>query len=229
MVKQKELALDFPGITHDNKILIVNLANIGENRVSTLGTLLLTELMLAGVKKPLESGHPFIIFADEFSFYHTPTLTQVLRLGRAYKMSLVLSHQNVEDLPQELAAGVFGNVAAMVAFRVGSTYAAKLSSNFGQEVEDNNFITIPLYKTYTKIETNIFTMDTLPPPAENMGQSALIIENSKKLCSGIPKPDDKKVEKGIPIGATLGFNEWYKVKWVAPLRDDPPDDLIKTG
>ena len=63
MLSQRELALDFLDIVNNNKILIVNLANIGENRISALGTLLLTELMLAGLQKPLTSEKLFLIFA----------------------------------------------------------------------------------------------------------------------------------------------------------------------
>jgi len=41
MVQQKELTLNFENIVNNNKILIINLANIGEERTSSLGTLLL--------------------------------------------------------------------------------------------------------------------------------------------------------------------------------------------
>ncbi len=50
-------------------------------------------------------------------------------------MGLVLSHQNVEDMPDVLVAAAFGNIGTIVAFRVGSTYASKLSYNFGGEIE----------------------------------------------------------------------------------------------
>jgi len=46
-------------------------------------------------------------------------------------MGLVLSHQNIEDMPDDLVADAFGNIGTFVAFRVGSTYANKLSYNFG--------------------------------------------------------------------------------------------------
>ncbi|KKK73675.1 hypothetical protein LCGC14_2891470 [marine sediment metagenome] len=77
MLGQKELALDFIGLVKNNKILIVNLANIGENRINSLGTLLLTQLLLAGLQKPLDSEKIFIIFSDEFSFYHTPAFNML--------------------------------------------------------------------------------------------------------------------------------------------------------
>ena len=152
--------------------------------------------MLAGLQKPLDTGKPFLVFADEFSFYHTETLTQILRLGRAYRIGLILSHQNVEDVPQDLQAAAFGNVASMVAFRVGSTYAKILATNFGGKIEGNKFIETPLYKTYTKIETNVFTMETLPPPDTDMGQSQLIIDRSRQVLSVKKKPEPS-IEEAI--------------------------------
>lgn len=213
MLGQRELALDFLDIVNSNKILIVNLANIGEDRISVLGTLLLTELMLAGLQKPLESEKLFLIFADEFSFYHTPTLTQILRLGRAYKLGLVLSHQNVEDLPPELEAAAFGNIATTVAFRVGSSYATKLSFHFGAKIEGVDFIKTPLYKTYIKRETDVFTMDTLPPPEIDREQADLIIERSREKLT--PKPEIYR-EK----------DEWEGVEWIEPLITEEPPDKI---
>lgn len=93
-------------------------------------------------------------------------------------MGLVLSHQNVEDMPDDLVAAAFGNIGTFVAFRVGSTYASKLSYNFGGEIEGTNFIKTPLFKTYTKIEPDVFTMDTLLPPDIDKGQPESIIERS---------------------------------------------------
>ena len=169
--------------------------------------------MLAGLEKPLDSEKLFLIFADEFSFYHTPTLTELLRLGRAYKMGLVLSHQNVEDLPVELEAAAFGNIATTVAFRVGSTYATKLSFHFGAKIEGTDFIKTPLYKTYTKVETDVFTMDTLPPPEIDKGQAERIIERSREKLT--PKPEVYR-EK----------DEWEGVEWTEPLITEEPADKI---
>lgn len=94
-------------------------------------------------------------------------------------MGLVLSHQNVEDMPDDLVTAAFGNIGTIVAFRVGSTYASKLSYNFGGEIEGTNFIKTLLFKTYTKIEIDVFTMDTLLPPDIDRGQIKAIIERSR--------------------------------------------------
>ena len=113
-------------------------------------------------------------------------------------MGLVLSHQNIEDVPRELQAPAFGNIATIVAFRVGSSYATQLSYHFGAKVEGINFIKTPLYKAYAKIEMDVFTMNTLPPPDIDRGQTDKIIAQSRE---GLSK------QTSVPIYQEEGFVE----------------------
>lgn len=62
-------------------------------------------------------------------------------------------------------------------------------------------------------ETDVFTMDTLPPPDTDRGQAERIIKRSREVLAPKPKVYREK-------------DEWERVELIKPLITEEPPDII---
>ncbi len=163
MLCQKECKLDFEDIVTNNRILIVDLSDIGQERRAILGRMLVTELELSAMNRPVEKRSDFYIFLDELQEYLTPAITDILSMGAEYGISLIMAHQNMAQIPAEIRSSIFGNVGTIVSFRLGAEYASLMSRQYGEKFEAKHFTQLPPYETLAKTNGDAFTMSALPP------------------------------------------------------------------
>ena len=76
----------------------------------------------------------FTLYVDEFQNFATDSFADILSEARKWGLSLVLSHQFLSQLPQNLRQAVLGNVGTLIAFRVGGEDAHALAMDFGLHV-----------------------------------------------------------------------------------------------
>lgn len=98
-----------------------------------LGALLITGLeqaALSRVEVPAEERHDFHLYLDEAHTFRTLTLRDLLPEARKYRLNLILAHQYLEEVDDEVRAALFGNVATLIAFRVGARDAEYLAQEF---------------------------------------------------------------------------------------------------
>src|SRR3989339_149395 len=131
IVGQVKSTIDMREIMDGQKIFIMNLAKgrIGEDASALLGGMLITRIQLAAMGRvdiPEKERKDFYLYVDEFQNFATLSFANILSEARKYRLALILAHQYIEQLEEEVAAAVFGNVGTMMAFRVG---AATSSSN----------------------------------------------------------------------------------------------------
>src|SRR3990167_7453359 len=120
------------------KILIINLSKglIGETNMRLLGSMLTTRLFLAAMSRAnLSAGElgklpHFYFYVDEFQNFANQTFSEILSESRKYKLNLVIAHQYIEQMEEEVRDAVFGNVGTTVAFRVGPFDAEVLEKIF---------------------------------------------------------------------------------------------------
>ena len=73
----------------------------------------------------------FTLYADEFQNFATDSFADILSEARKYRLSLVLAHQFLGQLPPLLRQAVFGNAGSLLAFRVGAEDAPLLAAELG--------------------------------------------------------------------------------------------------
>ena len=137
MVTQQQ-SLDFGQIMNDGKILLVRLAQgaIGEENAALLGSLFVSKIhQMALSRQALQESErrPFIVYADEFAQFVTPSMATLLTGARKYGIGLVLAHQELRQLlnqDRDVAGAVLANTATRVCFRVGDDDARKLEDGF---------------------------------------------------------------------------------------------------
>jgi hypothetical protein len=95
-----------------------------------LGSLLLAKLQLAAFSRsnlPVDRRRPFTLYVDEFQNFATASFGILLSEARKYGLSLVLAHQTLAQIPEELQSLILGNTGIQVAFRVNRRDAERLA------------------------------------------------------------------------------------------------------
>jgi type IV secretory pathway TraG/TraD family ATPase VirD4 len=174
IIGQTESAFDLRKIMDEGKIFLANLSvgAIGEETSRLLGGLLITKFQLSAMSRvdvPEEKRKDFYLYIDEFQNFATESFINILSEARKYHLSLILSHQYLDQVPEEIIKAVFGNVGTFIVFRLGANDAEIFSKEFGYLVKIDDFVNLPSYYVYVKLlvdgkPTNPFLAKTLPPP-----------------------------------------------------------------
>ena len=175
IVGQPKSTLDLRFAMDSGKIVIVNLSKgkIGEDNSAMLGSLLITKFQIDAMSRAdvhESERRDFSLFVDEFQNFATDSFATILSEARKYHLSLTMANQYVAQMPEEVAAAVFGNVGSLVSFQVGVDDAKIFSEQFGEDrVLPADLINLPKYQIYNRIlvegmPTPVFSANTLPPP-----------------------------------------------------------------
>ena len=214
IIGQPHSTIDMRKVMDDRKILIVNLSKgkVGEDNSALLGAMIITKLQLAAMSRvdlPMERRLDFYLYVDEFQSFSTESFANILSEARKYRLNLILAHQYIEQLSEEVGAAVFGNVGTIVCFRVGATDAEFLEKELLPEFNANDLVNLPKYHIYIKlmidgVASKAFSAETLSPfdaPLESFKD--IIFENSRRKY-GTPRAvvehkiaEEWKAETGI--------------------------------
>lgn len=129
IILQEKSAFNFREIIDNKKILIVNLSKglIGEKNGNLLGLILIMKLQMAAMSRAeavdLSQFPPFYVYLDEFQNVVTDSIAAILSEARKYKLSLNMTHQYLDQLPDFIKSAIFGNVGNMAFFRINSADA----------------------------------------------------------------------------------------------------------
>lgn len=172
ILTQKKSAFDVRRLIDEGRVLLVNLAKgrVGEDGAALLGSLLVSRLGLAALSRadsaPAER-YPFFLYLDEFQSFTTLSLANMLSELRKYGMGLVLAHQHLSQLEDEVRAAVLGNAGTTISFRVGPEDAELLAREFAPEIGSLDLMSLPNYEVYVRLmldgrTSRPFSATTLP-------------------------------------------------------------------
>jgi hypothetical protein len=138
------------------RIMIADLAKgmVGDDQSRLLGALLLSQFQWAAMRRagrPDAARIPFYLYIDEFQSFATEALTSILAEARKYGLSLVLAHQYLDQLTDEIRQSVFGNAGNLIAFRVGQRDARILEDELGGDVKMGNLVSLEKYEFYARL------------------------------------------------------------------------------
>lgn len=124
IINQPRSVIDFKDVIENKRILVVNLAKgrIGDLNASLLGMVILGKLRrVALARDTTRTDLPdHYVYMDEFQNFTTESINVILAEARKYRLCLVMAHQFIKQLDEDIAAAVFGNVGTMVIYRVSS-------------------------------------------------------------------------------------------------------------
>lgn len=173
IVGQPKSSIEMRDIMDNKKILLMNLSKgrIGEENSALLGAMMITRLQIAAMSRvdiPEEDRKDFYLYVDEFQNFATESFADILSEARKYRLNLVMAHQYIEQIEEEVQAAVFGNVGTLVIFRVGAADAEILEPELMPVFEQNDIVNLRKFDVYLKlmidgVSSNAFSATTLPP------------------------------------------------------------------
>lgn len=170
---QKQSRIDFREVIDKGKILLVNLSKgrVGEDISSFLGSLIVIKLQLAAMSRidVLEDRRKdFYLYVDEFQeFVASDAFEGILSEARKYRLCLIIAHQYIAQLDEDLRKAVFGNVGTIVSFAVGPEDSEFLEKEFYPDFKRKYLIMLNKHHIYLKLSidgktSEPFSAVTLP-------------------------------------------------------------------
>ncbi len=153
---QQKSTISISGIMNTKKIFIANLSKgvLGEAGTQLLGSLLVTQFQTASLgraTRPTHTRTPFYLYIDEVHSFITKSFADILSESRKYGLSLFLTHQFIDQLPEEIRQSIIGNVGTLVTFRIGAADARVLAEEFFPIFTETDLINLPRYHIYIKL------------------------------------------------------------------------------
>jgi len=155
-------------------IVLANLAKgrLGEDVAALLGSLLMNQLELAALSRadsPAAMRRDYFLYVDEAHLVATTTMIELFPEARKYHLGVVLAHQYLDQLPEDLRCALLGNVGTLAIFRVGGRDAEVLGGEFAPECHAADLMYLPAYHMYLKLLVDgttspPFTVSTFPAP-----------------------------------------------------------------
>lgn len=172
ILTQPRSTFDPRRVMDDGRILLVNLSKgrLGEDAAALLGALLVARLGVAALARadtPPDDRRDFLLYLDEFQHFATPSLVTMLSELRKYRVGLVLAHQYLGQLDEEVRDAVLGNAGTLISFRVGLADAELLEKEFAPEFSAYDLVNLPNYHVYLKlmidgVVSRPFSAETFP-------------------------------------------------------------------
>src|SRR3989339_1882977 len=170
-------------IMDNQKILLLNLSKgrVGEDNSALLGAMMITKIQLAAMSRvdtPEEERKDFYLYVDEFQNFATESFANILSEARKYRLNLIIAHQYIEQVEENVQAAVFGNVGTLIAFRVGAADAEFLEKEFFPTFTQEDLVNISKFDIYIKlmidgVTSEAFSARTLPPLVINQENAAI--------------------------------------------------------
>lgn len=206
IIGQVSSKIDMREIMDGRKILIMNLSKglIGEDNSMLLGSLLVTKLQLAAMSRvdiPEDQRQDFFLYVDEFQNFATESFASILSEARKYRLDLILGHQYIAQLTDEVRDAVFGNVGTIVCFRVGAEDAESLEREFMPDFTAQDLVNTGKYNVYLKLMINglagrPFSAETLPPTLKpNESNREKIIKVSRERYATPRQSVEEKISR----------------------------------
>jgi len=203
IIGQVRSSIDMREVMDKGKILICNLSKgkTGEDNSMLLGGLLIAKIQLAAMSRvdiPEEKRSDFFLYVDEFQNFATRAFVSILSEARKYRLSLILGHQYISQMEDEVRDAVFGNVGTIVSFRVGAEDAEFLEKEFMPEFYVQDIVNLSKYNIYLKllidgVAGRPFSAVTLPPfkELENSNRDKIIKISRERYGTKRAEVEDK--------------------------------------
>lgn len=178
IVGQTESSFNVREMMDQGKIMLINLSKgqVGEDNARLIGSMLITKMYLAAMSRAdtgtdggdLSTLPQFYFYVDEFQSFANESFAGILSEARKYKLNLIIAHQYIEQMTEDVRNAVFGNVGTMIAFRVGAFDAEVLEKEFQPVFDAEDLVNLGFAQVYLKLMLNgvsskPFSAKTLPP------------------------------------------------------------------
>lgn len=159
IVGQPKSTINLREIMDTQKIFLVNLSQgrLGEESSELLGGMIVTRMQSTAMERvdtPEEERKDFFLFVDEFQNYATDSFAKILSEARKYRLCLHLTHQYIDQLPENVRMAIFGNVGTLASFVVGPSDALVLEKEFAPTFTAQDLVAMERHAMYLKLSVD---------------------------------------------------------------------------
>ncbi|MBT0772957.1 TraM recognition domain-containing protein [Kineosporia sp. J2-2] len=160
----------------DGGILIARLpkGQLGENTSQLMGSMLLGsawQAAAARARRPEHARRDSAIYTDEAHnvLHMAGSVTDMLAEARGYRVSFVLAHQNLAQLPAEVEQALAANARNKLFFNCSPADAKTLAQHTEPQLAWRDLASLDDYQAAARLmvtnrETSAFTLTTIPMP-----------------------------------------------------------------
>ncbi len=189
IIAQEKSTINFRAAMDGKQIILVNLSKgkIGEINANLLGMVIVGKILISALSRvdmPEDKRDDFYLYIDEFQNFTTDSIAQILSEARKYRLNLVIAHQFIAQLKEEISKAVFGNVGSLCSFRIGAEDAEFVQKQFEPVFDANDLMNVDNRNCFVKLliasqVATPFNMKTYPPTKGNPKVAEAIKELSK--------------------------------------------------
>ncbi len=189
IIAQEKSAFNFREIMDSQKIFLVNLSKgrLGDINSSLIGLIIVGKILMAAlgrVNVGEEKRKDFYLYIDEFQNVTTDSIATILSEARKYRLDLIITHQFIGQLKEEIKKAVFGNVGSLASFRIGSDDAEFVAKQFKPVFGEQDLLNLDNFNCYLKLlirgqTTQPFSLKTYPPQKSEATVAQLAREISR--------------------------------------------------
>jgi hypothetical protein len=210
ILKQHKSKIDFNEIMDSGKILLCDLSKgkIGEDESSFFGSLVISKIQLAALKRvliPEEKRRDFYLYVDEFQNFATPTFSELVSEARKYHLATILAHQSISQIEDKsIIKVILANVGTVICFKTANPEDEQfILPIFSPEVLKHEIANLPLYNFYMKISVGQ-AQDTFLAQADNFTvigsdktEKAVIDQSRKRYATPIEVEKEPRIEPKV--------------------------------
>ena len=150
IVGQQKSSFNFYRVIAEHKVFVASLpqGELGMQLSSIIGSFLLASFHVAALQRA-DDRSLFPVYIDECPNFSQFTIMQMLAGIRKKGISIMLAHQFMAQLSDEMRAAVLGTVGTTIAFAVGPLDAELLAKLF-EHVKPDDLIKLPRFRAYAR-------------------------------------------------------------------------------
>lgn len=199
ILMQEKSTLRIADIMNEGKILLVNLSkgDIGEDQSAFFGTILTSFIWMAAYQRtkiPEKQRRDFFLYVDEFQNFATPRFAEITSEGRKFRVSLIVSHQNIAQIEDKAILKVMaGNAHTIIALKSSPDDEAFILPFMKPVVERGDIVNLAPYhffmKTTADESEDAFSGMTVPLEIEGSDTIRRTVISYSQKHYGTPKKD----------------------------------------
>ncbi|RBQ14172.1 type VI secretion protein [Spongiactinospora rosea] len=197
----------------DGSILFARLPKgvLGDETARLIGSMLVAHVWQAASRRARlgRPRHPAALYIDETqNFLNLPhALSDMLAEARAYRLSMVMAHQHLAQLPRDLRQAVSSDARNKIYFSLSPQDAREAEQHFTPHLTAHDLANLDAYQAAARLmvagaEAAPFTLRTrpLPSPSEEVSrqvrQAASLAHGRTRLQTVPPANDPRRLTEG---------------------------------
>lgn len=191
IIGQSQPKLTLRKVLEEKKVLLVSLAAgvLGDEAAALMGALVVAELWNATLARSTlapERRSPVMAYLDEWQhFLHLPTpMSSVLAEARGLGLGMVLAHQELGQIPDDVRRSVLANARSKVVFQLPSNDAQLIGKEFGGVLTTDDLQGLGAYEVALQLfaggNTQAVATGRTRPALDSLGCGAEIRRRSRE-------------------------------------------------